>query len=140
MDEQKSIELLLEHGIKPTSNRIVIIKALWVAEGPVSMKELEYSILSIDKSNIFRTLMLFHAHHLVHAIEDGDGGTKYELCHSHNEEEDEDEHVHFFCECCHKTYCLHEIPIPAISLPLGYEQHGINFLVKGICPHCKNKH
>lgn len=130
------IELLEAHGIRPTSNRILIMKALTAENSPLSMSELEDRILSIDKSNIFRTLMLFRENHLVHAIEGIDGGTKYEWCYSHHTEEDDDEHVHFFCEKCHKTYCLHELHVPEVDLPDGYVRQAVSFLVKGICPSC----
>ena len=79
MGKEQCICLLTAHDVKPTANRIVIAEALAAADCPMSVKELEYSILSIDKSNIFRTLMLFKAHHLVHVIEDGNGSVKYEL-------------------------------------------------------------
>ena len=59
MGKEQCIALLTNHGIKPTANRIVIVKALAATEHPLSMKELEYSILSIDKSNIFRTLTIW---------------------------------------------------------------------------------
>ena len=45
----------------------------------MSLSELEYKILSIDKSGIFRALTLFREHHLVHVIEDGGDGVRYEL-------------------------------------------------------------
>ena len=73
MDENK---LLAAHGIKPTANRIIIVKALAEQDCPISMKDLEYNILSLDKSSIFRVLTLFKEQHLVHAIEDGEGGVK----------------------------------------------------------------
>ena len=139
MGKEQCVSFLTEHGIKPTANRIVIAETLASADCPMSVKELEYRILSIDKSNIFRTLMLFKEHHLVHVIEDGDGGIKYELCLSHDHKVDEDEHLHFFCERCHKTICLHEIPVPIISLPAGYELHGISGVVKGLCPKCRKQ-
>ena len=49
-------KLLLGHGIKPTANRIVIARTLSGAGSPMSMKDLENKILTIDKSGIFRTL------------------------------------------------------------------------------------
>ena len=129
-------QLLEAHGIKPTANRIIIAKALHHAEDALSMKELEYSILSLDKSSIFRVLTLFREHHLVHAIEGGDGSVRYELCMSHDEVLDDDEHVHFFCEQCRRTICLHDTPRPQVDLPAGFEQHSANFLVRGLCPSC----
>lgn len=138
MDEKTATTFLQDHGIKPTANRIVIAKALAREGRPVSMKELEASIHTIDKSNIFRTLTLFRSQHLVHTLEDGSDTVRYELCLSHDENEDEDLHVHFYCEHCHRTYCLYDTPIPAVRLPRGYEQTTVNYMVKGICPKCRH--
>ena len=125
------------HDIKPTANRIVVVNALMECERPMSLSELEYKILTIDKSGIFRTLTLFKEHHLVHVIEDGGEGVRYELCHSHNHKHDDDVHVHFFCEHCHKTYCFENIKIPQVDLPDGYEMTTVNYVIKGRCPECK---
>lgn len=131
--------LLASHGIKPTANRIVVARTLAAAERPMSLTELEYKILSIDKSGVFRALTLFREHHLVHVIEDGGDGVRYELCHSHDgHAEDDDQHVHFYCERCHRTFCLPDMPIPTVSLPAGYELHDINYMAKGLCPECSS--
>jgi Fur family ferric uptake transcriptional regulator len=136
MDNTRYVELLEQHGIRPTSNRIVVAKALAEAEHPASIADLERRILTIDKSGIFRSLMLFRDHHLVHALEDGEGGVKYELCHSHDDEEDDDQHVHFYCERCHEIYCLYDMPVPQVEVPEGYEVRSVNYLIKGLCPKC----
>ena len=104
MDEDKCVELLEKHGVKSTANRIMIVKALAEEENPKSVKELEDKLVLIDKSNIFRALTIFRKHHLVHTIEDGNGGIRYELCMSHSSVDDDDEHVHFFCEKCGKKF------------------------------------
>lgn len=140
LSQQECEALLREHGVKPTANRIVIVKELSVAERPMSLTELEYKILSIDKSGVFRTLALFREHHLVHVIEDGGDGVRYELCHSHDgHEHDDDQHVHFFCEVCHRTFCISDMPIPSVMLPEGYTLTSINYMAKGLCPECANK-
>lgn len=137
MNSEECEELLTSHHIKPTANRIVVARALAAAERPMSLSELEYKIQSIDKSGIFRTLSLFREHHLVHVLEDGSDGVRYELCHSHDgHHEDDDQHVHFYCERCHRTFCLADTPIPLIILPEGYEPFSINYMVKGLCPEC----
>ena len=87
ISQQICEEMLQEHGVKPTANRIVVVKALADAERPLSLSELEYKIMSIDKSGVFRALTLFREHHLVHVIEDGGDGVRYELCHSHDDHE-----------------------------------------------------
>ena len=138
MDENTCVSLLEEHGIKPTANRIVVVRALASSMLPQSLAELERGIMTIDKSNIFRALTLFREHHLVHAIEGSSDGTKYELCHSHSHEHDDDQHPHFICEVCQQTYCLDGVALPEIVLPPGFTGHHVNLIVKGICPHCKH--
>ena len=136
MDEKSCVSLLEEHGIKPTANRITVVRALASSMLPQSLAELERNIATIDKSNIFRALTLFREHHLVHAIEGSSDGTKYEICRSHSHEHDDDQHPHFFCEVCQRTYCLDYLDMPKLSLPPGFEMHHYNIMIKGICPHC----
>ena len=126
--------LLAEHGVKVTANRLLIARALEQAGRPLSMMELEERLESIDKSNVFRTLVAFKDAHLVHVLE-GDP-VRYELCHSHHEGHDDDLHVHFYCVKCHKTYCLEEIPVPPVHVPEGYQVQEESYLLKGICPQC----
>ena len=65
MDENRYITLLEEHDVKPTANRLIVLRTLDAAGRPMSLSELEYKILTIDKSGIFRTLSLFREQHLV---------------------------------------------------------------------------
>ncbi len=138
MKEEFAVTLMEHHGVKPTSNRIVVVKALETASRPLSLTELESKIQTIDKSGIFRALTLFREHHLVHVIEDGGDGVRYELCHSHDAEHDDDVHVHFYCEQCRRTYCLDDIKIPPVALPGGFIMNSVNYMIKGICPNCKH--
>ncbi len=131
-------ELLESHGVKTTPNRLIVAGALLAGKRPLSLMELEDIIGTIDKSGIFRSLTLFKEHHLVHTIEDGGDGTRYELCLSHNPELDEDTHIHFFCERCHRTFCIEDLLIPPVTLPEGYSATTVNYLVKGICPQCSD--
>lgn len=129
--------LLDEHGVRPTANRLVIADALAAAGRPMSMGELETALDTIDKSNISRTLSAFRSAHMVHVIEDGSDSVRYELCLSGHDHPDSDTHVHFYCERCGKTFCLHDIPVPAVALPQGWEPQTSNYLIKGICPDCR---
>lgn len=137
MADEQLIQLMAGHGVKPTANRILIARALSEAGRPMSMTELETVLETIDKSNVFRTLQAFREAHLVHVLEDTGDGIRYELCHRHHEDEDDDLHVHFYCEKCHRTYCLEDIPVPVVSVPEGFELETITYLVKGVCPSCR---
>lgn len=139
MNEVDCIQLLEGHDIKPTANRIVVVRELAKSLRPVTLSELETRIMTIDKSNIFRALTLFREHHLVHIIEGGSEGVRYELCHSLDHDHDEDIHPHFLCEKCGQTYCLDYTEIPNIHLPKGFEKKTANLMIKGICGNCQSK-
>lgn len=132
-------KILLEHGVKATANRLMIARALADAHRPLSMTELEDMLETIDKSNIFRALQLFRDAHLVHVLEDTGGGVRYEFCHSHHHDRDDDLHVHFYCEKCHKTYCMEDTPVPAVSVPKGFDVQSSSMLLRGICPTCSGQ-
>ena len=129
-------ELFAQHGVKVTANRLLIAQALEEAGRPLSMTELEDRLETIDKSNVFRALTAFRDAHLVHVLEDTGDGVRYELCLSHHDDEDDDVHVHFYCTQCRRTFCLHDVPVPPVHVPDGYEPQGVSYLVKGICPEC----
>ncbi len=132
-------ERLRQRGVKPTAIRELVLKALWAENGPVSLSHLENILETIDKSTLFRTLSLFEKHRVVHTFEDGSGALKYEACRNPNECRVEDQHIHFFCTRCNQTYCLPSMRIPIIKLPEGFCAEGINYTVKGLCPHCSQK-
>lgn len=139
MDTAQATFYLEEHEIKPTANRILILRELMKAERPLSLSDLEIRLRTIDKSNVSRALSLFRAHHLLHVIDDGSDCVKYEICHHPGACDMKDLHVHFHCEVCHTTYCLEDTLIPQVELPEGYQASSINYVVKGVCAHCRHR-
>ena len=129
---------LSSRGVKPTSTRILVYRTLSGHHHAMSLRELDDVLDTVDRSSIFRTLTLLLQHHLVHAIEDGSGVVKYEVCEGDDDCSFEDQHIHFYCRICQRTYCFHTIHIPTIQLPEGYSMEGVNYLVKGICPNCQS--
>jgi Fur family ferric uptake transcriptional regulator len=133
-----TVRTLEKHGVKATAMRLLIFRELERARHPISLKDLEERMVTAERSTIFRTLALLHKKHVIHAIEDGSGATKYELCHSSGRcEEDDDQHPHFYCEQCHRTFCLHDAPLPRIYLPEGFQATAANLLIKGLCAECR---
>ena len=127
---------LLKRNIKPTATRLIILHAMMRGDETVSLPALKRLLPTVDKSTISRTLSLFLMHHLVHAIDDGSGSLKYAVCADDCECTVEDEHTHFYCEHCHRTFCLKNISVPVVDLPPGFTLSSINYVVKGLCPEC----
>lgn len=139
MDTEKYNSILEKKGLKPTANRLMILRVMLSEAHPVSVAELEDILMTVDKSSIFRVLNLFVSHHVAHAIEDGSGALKYEICSGEDECTIDDMHTHFYCESCHQTFCFKTIHVPTVELPEGFIMHSINYMVKGICPKCAAK-
>ncbi|MBD5230570.1 MAG: transcriptional repressor [Muribaculaceae bacterium] len=134
------VELMMDNcGLKPTSNRILVLRTLLNSPCPQSLGDLEKSLGTLDKSSILRVLTILLEHHLIHSLEDGRGVIKYEICHAHHEDRDMDMHVHFYCEQCRSVKCFEDIPVPPITLPDNYAVQSVNYMVKGICPDCAKK-
>lgn len=140
MDSQDIIIKLQAKGIKPTANRILVLKELSASSSPQSLSDMERRMVSMDKSSIFRTLTLFLEHDVVHAFEDGRGILNYELCEEEGKCDHHDGHIHFYCESCQRSFCLEDIHIPSFELPAGFSPHSVSFVIKGECPDCKKKH
>lgn len=136
MDEEKYSIILQKKGLKSTANRLLILRAMLSVARPVSVHDLEDILLTVDKSSIFRVLTLFVAHHVAHAIEDGSGVLKYEICGGEDACTIDDMHTHFYCELCHRTFCFKSIHVPTVELPEGFTMTSVNYMVKGICPEC----
>lgn len=140
MNSQDMISRLESKGIRPTANRILVMKTLMGEQNPQSLSNLERKMVSMDKSSIFRTLTLFLEHDVVHAFEDGRGVLCYELCEEKGACNHHDGHIHFYCKSCQRSFCMEDIHIPSFELPEGFYPHSISFVIKGECPDCRKKH
>jgi Fur family ferric uptake transcriptional regulator len=101
--------------------------------------EIEESIgKEFDRVTIYRTLKSFEEQGLLHRVLDESGAAKYALCqHEHNEiHKHHDQHIHFNCTSCGHTFCLENVPIPEIKLPINYQLQKLDFLAQGICQNC----
>lgn len=140
MKAEEYIPILERRDIKPTATRLLVYRTLAECRHSMSLRDIDEALDTVDRSTIFRTLTLFLAHHLIHAIEDGTGQARYEICEGQDDCSLDDQHVHFFCLRCQRTFCFHSLHVPQIEMPEGFKTEGVNFLVKGICPDCAEKH
>lgn len=140
MDKKACEEKLLSHQVRPTANRELVLRLIAESDRAVSLSDIETALETVDKSTISRILNLFLEHHLLHAIEDGSGSVKYELCGGKYEHSVQDMHPHFYCEQCHRTFCMQSVTIPPVEVPRGYVVNSVNYVLKGLCSDCDKKH
>ena len=135
-EEQKYLDMLALREIKPTALRLMILRTMLGSGCAMSLLDITYALVTVDKSTVSRTLALFLEHHLIHSIDDGSGSLKYAVCSNECTCHVDDLHTHFYCEVCHRTFCLKTIGVPVVDLPAGFVTHSINYIVKGICDKC----
>jgi Fur family transcriptional regulator, ferric uptake regulator len=127
---------LKDRHIKPTAMRELVLSVLSEQNTAISLAELEQNFEKAERTTLYRTLKTFEENKLIHSIDDGTGSVKYALCKETCHCNPEDLHVHFLCTKCQHTYCLNDIAIPTISLPVNFKLETINMVVKGICANC----
>ena len=132
-------QLLEKAEIKPTANRLLVLRELINSKSPMSLIELETSLETLDRSSILRVLNLFLDNDVIHAFEDGRGVSKYEICHGETHCSLNDMHAHFYCENCNKVFCFEEIMAPQINIPTEFHIRSVNYMLKGLCPECSKK-
>lgn len=137
----EDIDSMLQNaGVPPTANRVLVARALSKSSSPMSLADLETELDTLDKSSISRVLALFNKHSIIHAIEDGRGVAKYELCHGHDHHHSQnDMHIHFYCTECQRTFCFEDIAVPPVSIPDNFKINSVNYMLKGLCPDCSRK-
>jgi len=129
-------KLLVSAGIRPTPNRILVLRTLGAESRPMSLADIEVRLDTLDKSSISRVLNLLLSHDIVHGMEDGRGVVQYELCQHPENHEPGDMHIHFYCEKCRRTFCFEDTPVPEVAIPKAYTVRSVNYMLKGICPKC----
>ncbi|RLD36721.1 MAG: transcriptional repressor [Bacteroidetes bacterium] len=136
MNDKFDKQLQTKH-IKPTAMRQLVLQVLTEQKTALSLPELEEIFVRADKATLYRTLKTFEEKKLIHSIDDGSGAVRYALCSEECDCSIEDLHVHFLCSKCNKTYCLNEIPVPTIKLPVGFSLENVSMVVEGICANCR---
>ncbi|MET4080206.1 Fur family ferric uptake transcriptional regulator [Pedobacter sp. UYP30] len=134
-------DLLERNHLKKTSTRLTVLGILKSKREAISQPDLEKILgKGVDRVTLYRTLSTFEEKGILHKVLDLNGTANYAFCssssHSHKHQ---DEHVHFNCTACLTVYCLDELKIPIVNLPIGYSSQSINLIVYGICNSCNEK-
>lgn len=130
-----SADRLREAGLRRTPARVAVWSALRAAGRPLAHADLDAALDGLDDVTLYRTLAVFEAAGLVHAVHGIDGVTRYRA----NEAAGPGcpgNHVHFLCRACGAASCLHDQPLPKVVAPPGATVDARHFLVLGRCAAC----
>lgn len=104
----------------------------------MAQPELEEVLSEFDRVTLYRTLNSFEAKGIVHGVVNGSGVRNFAMCvDSCGPDQHHDHHIHLECDNCGKLYCLDEVDVPDIKIPVHYKAHGLKIITQGVCPDCQ---
>ena len=131
-------EILQEKGYRLTSQRVLVLKAIYHAENHISAEEIYEQLHErfpyIHKSTIYRTLELLSNLKLVTESNLGDGCVRYHAAIKGH-------HHHLICNLCGKTINLEELALEPLKATLlreyGFEADVRHMVISGVCSDCQ---
>lgn len=140
MESINIIERLQTHNIKPSVQRIAIMKYLMEHCTHPTVDEI-YTALSpeiptLSKTTVYNTLKLLSEQGAAQTLTIDERNTCYDA--------DTTPHAHFLCKRCGKIYDLKDkntvrtLSEEEVDME-GHSIHEIHYYYKGICKHCKEK-
>jgi Fur family ferric uptake transcriptional regulator len=129
------IQLILRrYSLRYTAVRRAVLWLLQQSPSALSGGEIEKQLgHTTDRITLYRTLRTFEQNGLVHRIIDHCGTVRYAVS---GLEPYPHSHVHFKCTACSQVYCLHEVAVPVVLLPVSYQVTAVDYLISGLCDQC----
>lgn len=128
-------EILIEHNINPTVQRIEILKYLYEKKKhptiDVIFKDLRKKIPTLSKTTIYNTLKMFHKNGLAFIFSDDEAVLRYDAA--------IEQHAHFKCIKCGKII---DLEYPSNIIEYGEKIGKVfytNLIYEGICKDCEEK-
>lgn len=130
------VERLQKHNIKPSMQRISIMKYLMEHRTHPTVDEI-YTALSptiptLSKTTVYNTLKILSENGAAQTLTIDERNTCYDA--------DTTPHAHFLCKCCGKIYdlqCNDAVKQVVETNMDGHQVHEIHYYYKGLCKHCK---
>jgi Fe2+ or Zn2+ uptake regulation protein len=138
--ERAAIAAMKQHGLRVTSPRLLVLRALYASPQPLNAQQVHNSVRQagghIDVVTVYRILAAFQEIGLVHfiGVAGGYAACSLDECHESDSE-------HAICESCGRVL---ELQIPTavrqeVTVPLdklGFEARSVRVEVLGQCDRC----
>ena len=131
-------EILHKKGYRLTSQRVLVLKAIYHADYHISAEEIYEQLHDqfpyINKSTIYRTLELLSDLKLVTESNLGDGCIRYHAAIKGH-------HHHLICHLCGKVIDLEESTLEPLKATMlreyGFEADLRHMVISGVCSNCQ---
>lgn len=135
--ESMAYDTLMEHGIRPSAQRLAIMGYLLTHHTHPTVEEVYKAlcgdIKTLSRTTVYNTLRMFSEQNAAQMITIDD----HRVCYDGNTQP----HVHFFCKRCGKVYDLFDeiAPMPSQQLIEGNRIDESQLYYKGVCRECLAK-
>lgn len=128
---------LRDAGLRATTARVLVLRFLHEASGPVSHADVCTALPEYDRATLYRNLMDLTGAGLVERSDLGDHVWRFELA-SHDAH-DATAHAHFVCQECGDVSCLPDDVVAVKKqrgMPRALKRNEVEIVVRGLCDTC----
>lgn len=135
MERKAAYDLLTEHGVKPSVQRLAVMEYLLTHRTHPTADEIHsaliHTIPTLSKTTVYNTLKLFVEHKAAIMLTIDERNAKFDV--------DTKDHAHFLCKKCSRVY---DLPIDVLHLaqstkvPDGFRIEEVDLYLRGICKAC----
>lgn len=123
-------KILIEAGIKPSSQRIAVMRQLMSDKSHPTVADIYDALIpehpTISRTTIYNTLKLFVETGCARCLSIDPINARFDATVR--------PHAHFFCRKCHRVTDI-EMPLPPLHIQ-GYSCDSAALFFTGVCPHC----
>ena len=137
MKHSDSVTRLVEHGIKPSVQRIEIMHYLMTHFTHPTVEEVYKALLpkipTLSRTTVYNTLRMFSEHNAAQMITINE----HRVCY----DGDVSLHAHFICKCCRKVYDIFDEVSDVVNRKelAGHQIDDVQLYYKGVCKECREK-
>lgn len=137
MNKTSALEYLMQHGVKPSVQRLAVMEYLLDHRTHPSAEEIHTALVSkiptLSKTTVYNTLKLF--------VENGAAIMLTIDERNANFDADTSAHAHFLCRKCGRIY---DLPLDGLKLaectqlPEGFVADEMTLYARGVCRACQS--
>lgn len=136
-------ETLRTAGLRATSPRVAVLRALQGEGGPTTHAEVFATLAEHgwDRATLYRNLVDLTEAGLLRRVDLGDHVWRYELVGSDvGAAHGEAQHPHFLCTACGDLACLPNVHVelPATGVPAAMTHGSVSIQFRGVCDRCQH--
>ena len=134
MNKTSALEYLMQHGVKPSVQRLAVMEYLLDHRTHPSAEEIHTALVSkiptLSKTTVYNTLNLLTEQGVIQMITIDEKNARFDAR--------ETPHLHFRCSCCGEIFDFDLPPLQMEALK-DYDISDIQVYCKGVCPTCQKK-